>query len=138
MENVFQVDLALVQPSQLYISSEKLARVMATFDPEDPETLAPIPVKELGGQLVFMDGHTRALAAHLAGYISVPAYRETDELNWVAYEICVDWCIKEGIFTIADLAKRVVSPIDYQTRWLDRCREMHKRLGIFKERDQVD
>ncbi len=123
------VDIWSVQPSQLYISSEKLRRVCERFDPYRPEDLEPVPVRTLDGRLVYTDGHTRALAAHLAGWKALPAVLEEDDLDWEAYRICVEWCRSEGVFTVADLATRVVDPRDYERLWLDRCRRMHEELG---------
>ncbi len=47
----FKMKLDKIQPSQLYISSEKLSQVMKTFDPSKPELLEPIPVKKVGGEV---------------------------------------------------------------------------------------
>lgn len=113
-----------IQPSQLFISSEKLSRVMRDLDPRRPETLEPIPVKKLGNQVIFVDGHTRALAAYLCGFSEVPVFWEEEELDWEAYEICVGWCKEEGIHRIADLKDRVVPQEDYEVLWLKRCEEM--------------
>jgi len=84
-----------IQPSQLYISSEKLSEIMKTFDSARSESIEPIPIKKLGNDIVFVDGHTRAFAAFLHGFSKIPVYWETEELDWDAYEICVKWC-KEG------------------------------------------
>jgi hypothetical protein len=55
--------LSQIQPSQLYISAAKLARVRAVFDPRQPASLGPLPVVAFGNQIVLTDGHTRAFAA---------------------------------------------------------------------------
>jgi len=52
--------LTLVQPSQLFISSAKLAQVQAWWWPRRIEKLSPIPVVRLDGIIVATDGHTRA------------------------------------------------------------------------------
>jgi hypothetical protein len=41
----------------------------------------PIPVKYIDGKKVMLDGHTRAVAAYLAGWDSVPVYTDEDEIN---------------------------------------------------------
>jgi hypothetical protein len=99
----FMMKLNEIQPSQLYINSEKLSLVMKTFDSNNPELMEPIPIKELGNKIVFVDGHTQAFAAFLHNFSEVPVYLEDEELDWDAYEICVEWCRKEQIHTIADL-----------------------------------
>jgi len=128
MSGIFTMKLEEMQPSQLFISSAKLARVMGDFDPLRPDSLAPIPVKELCGKMIMTDGHTRALAALLNGLSEVMVFWDGDELDWEEYEICVHWCEEEGIHTIADLKDRIVPPEDYQRLWLDRCEEMQEAL----------
>jgi hypothetical protein len=128
MTGIFMMKLAEIQPSQLFISSEKLSQVMEDFSPITPGSLLPVPVKELRGKTVFTDGHTRALAAFLSGLSEVRAFRDEDDMDWEAYEVCVDWCETEGIRTIADLEDRIVSPAEYERLWLKRCAEMHNQL----------
>ena len=50
------IKLSDIQPSQFYVSMEKLAQVEHWFRPDDLSNFEPVPVKRL-------DGHTRALAA---------------------------------------------------------------------------
>lgn len=134
MTRTFVKSLDALQPSQLFVCSGKLAQVMKEFDPLRPESLEPIPVKELGSQVVLVDGHTRALAAYLCGLTEVRVFWEEDELDWEAYEICVGWCKTEGIFTSADLKERVVSPQEYDVLWLQRCRDLHQKLEARRNR----
>jgi len=120
--------LDTIQPSQLFISSEKLSEVMKTFESDNPASMEPIPIKRLGNEIIFVDGHTRAFAAFLHGFSEVPVYWEDEELDWNAYEICVEWCRKEGVHTIADLKSRVVSQNDYEILWYKRCEKMQQDL----------
>jgi hypothetical protein len=124
-----------LQPSQLYISAAKLARVRRDFDPQRPASLAPIPIKALGGRVIMTDGHTRALAALLAGLAEVPVVWDEDDLDWEAYQICVDWCLAEGIRTVADLQDRVVLAAEYEVVWHQRCREMQRDLALARQLD---
>ena len=125
----FALGLDQLQPSQLFISAEKLAQVMETFDPNRPEALKPIPIKKLNGRLIYTDGHTRGLAAYLSNWEQVPVYWDQDELDWDAYQICVDWCLRERIYTVADLQRRILSSADYEVLWLERCQKMHQELA---------
>jgi hypothetical protein len=125
----FMMKINEIQPSQLYISSEKLSEIMKMFDSVNPELIEPIPIKRLGDEIVFVDGHTRAFAAFLRGFSEVPVYWEDEELDWDAYEICVRWCKEDGIHAIADLKDRVVSQKDYETLWYARCEEMQQGLA---------
>lgn len=129
MTKAFMMKLDRIQPSQLYISSEKLNEVMRTIDPMKPRAIEPIPIKKLGNRIIFVDGHTRAFAAFLRGFPKIPVYWEDEELDWDAYTICVEWCKKEGIRTIGDLKDRVVSQKDYEILWYRRCEEMQQDLA---------
>ena len=127
MTEFFLMELNKIQPSQLYISSRKLSSVMENFASK-PSLMEPIPIKKLGDRIVFVDGHTRAFAALLHRFPKVPVYWEDEELDWEEYEICVEWCLEEKIFTIADLRKRVVSHKEYEKLWYERCANMQKEL----------
>ncbi len=121
----FWLSLDEIQPSQLFISSAKLSRVMTGL--LRLEALDPVPVKP-GNRPFFTDGHTRAFAAFLCGVSEIEVFWEDEDLDWEAYAICVQWCEQEGIHTIADLKDRVVSPKEYEVLWLKRCEEMQKDL----------
>ena len=127
MSKTFMMKLDRIQPSQLYISSEKLSKVMKNFN---PNSIEPIPVKKLGDDIIFVDGHTRAFAAYLHGLKEIPVYWEYEELDWEAYKICVEWCKKEGIYTIADLENRVIPHREYEILWYRRCEEMQRNLEV--------
>jgi hypothetical protein len=128
MAKAFQMKLDTIQPTQLYISSAKLDTIMRRFEQSKPVLVEPIPVKMLGNQVIFVDGHTRALAAFLLGLLEIPVYWEDEQLDWNEYEVCVKWCREEGIYNISDLGSRIVSHQDYQVLWLDRCSKMQKDL----------
>jgi len=127
MTKTFFMKLDEIQPSQLYISSDKLRNVMKDF-PSKQASIEPIPIKKLRDQIIFVDGHTRAFAAFQCGFSTVPVYWEYEELDWEAYEICVEWCKEEGIYTIADLKNRIVSHQQYEKLWYGRCAKMQKKL----------
>jgi len=117
-----------LRPSQLYVSAEKLAAVQRDFD---PARMAPLPVRRFGDAVALTDGHTRAVAAHLAGRGEIPAYWDEDEWpDWEAYEVCLQWCREEGVLTVGDLAGRIVSAEEYERLWLARCRAMHEELRV--------
>ena len=128
MAKSFLMRLDGIQPSQLYISTDKLAEIVKTFSLSNRRPLEPIPIKKLADDIIFVDGHTRAFAAFLHGLSEVPVYWEYEELDWEAYVICVKWCKDEGIHTIADLKSRVVSKDEYEVLWLDRCEIMQTEL----------
>ena len=120
----FELPLADIQPSQLYISEGKMRLIREWFDPTDKTNFDPIPIKQLDGRLVMTDGHTRAVAAVLAQWDVVPVCWDTDQLDWSAYRTDVRWCLEQSIFIPHDLARRIVPHKDYQVLWCKRCNEM--------------
>ena len=70
------------------------------------------------------DGHTRAVAAHLAGLGEVPIYWDEDELDMRAYVMDVKWCDEERINSPLDLIERIIPHKDYERLWRKRCMEM--------------
>jgi len=134
--DTFEANLCDLQPSQLYICSDKLAEVERSIRTEQGSLIDPLPVKRLGPRTVLTDGHTRAFAAFLQGRRYVRVYWENDGLDWEAYETCVQWCLQEGVRSVADLQTRVVTAEQYEELWYKHCRAMHERLAMQrKERE---
>lgn len=125
MSGSFLMPLDGIQPSQLFINAEKLNKVLSSIDFSRVANLPAVPVVELGESIVYTDGHSRAFAAHLNGLQQIMVYWDKDRLDWHAYEICVNWCRENGINTISDLENRVVSPLEYNEKWIKRCRAIH-------------
>lgn len=129
MNNVFKKSLKDIQPSQLYVSKEKFFEVLNIHKEPDINLLKPIPIVKLNDEIIYTDGHTRALVAFLKGMDEVRVFWDEDELDWEAYTICVEWCKKENIYTISDLKNRIIPHMNYETLWLKLCREMQKKLA---------
>ncbi|MGV8982606.1 hypothetical protein [Clostridium sp.] len=125
MSKCILMNIKDIQPSQLYINSQKLKNILKWFTPTDYESYDAIPIK-----IIYTDGHTWAYAAYIKGVKTIKVYWDEDELSWNAYQICVDWCNTEGINSIEDLKDRVIEPNEYEILWYDRCRNMHNQLGI--------
>lgn len=106
---------------------------MKAFETGMENDLEPIPIKELDGNLVSTDGHTRLLAWFLHGHKEVECVWEDLEMDWDAYRIYVQWCEEEKIETIADLKDRIIDPDEYQVLWLDRCRVMQDELKASRD-----
>ena len=123
-EKQFLFPIADLQPSQLYISEGKLRLVREWFNPANTDGFDPIPVKRFDGCHLMTDGHTRAVAAHLAGWDSVPVYWDEDDLDMRAYAMDIKWCHEEGIHSPVDLACRIVPHKEYERLWRKRCMEM--------------
>ncbi|WIV12756.1 GNAT family N-acetyltransferase [Proteiniborus sp. MB09-C3] len=125
--NVFTRNIKDIQPSQLYISKTKLSKVEEYLDSVDIADIDPLPIKKIGKNIFFTDGHTRAFALMKKGIEEVKVYWDEDDLDWLQYLICINWCNKKEIKTIRDLRDRVVDDEDYQKLWNARCDSMQKR-----------
>lgn len=133
-----EINLTEIQPSELYLSSDRL-RSLKESDVE----LEPLPVKEIGDRLFFTDGHHRAFTLMKKGREKIKIQREEKELGWLEYLICVDWCEKEGIEEISDLKNRIVKEETFKEKWIGKCQEMHQKVDddIFEhfiEFEEVD
>lgn len=129
MPNTFSLSFDKIQPSQLYISRSKLDSILKLFDVGAQEKLEPIPIKELNGELVSTDGHTRGLAWHMNGYSEVEVEWEDVEMDWEAYAICVEWCKQVGITSIPHLVPWIIDHGEYEILWLERCKIMQEDLA---------
>ena len=124
MSERFKVRIEYLQPSQLYISKDKLRAI------RNKETLksVPVPVIDFDGKLVMADGHTRAVAAIIEGRDSIFIEITDEKLDLEAYEECVKWCVEEGVFTPYDLVGRIINHEDYRVLWYERCERLHEEL----------
>lgn len=132
--NVLKLKLSEIQPSQLYISTDKLKSIRTWLGSGNLECYEPLPVKQLQGKVIYTDGHTRALALYQMGVEEVSVYWDKDDLDWEAYQVCVDWCEAEGITDISHLVDRIVTGEEYELLWHQRCREMQARLAKIRSR----
>jgi hypothetical protein len=128
MNNIFIMRLDQIQPCQLFVNSEELSNVLREYDKFKPELLEPLPVKRFGRQVILTDGHTIALAAFMRGISEIRVFWDDEELDWDAYQTCVEWCKNEGVHSIADLKDRVVSAEQFDLVWLKRCKQMVQEL----------
>ena len=128
MSDEFKMGILDIQPSQLFISEVKLNKVSEWLGNKNIEYYQSIPVKKLNGKIIFTDGHTRAFELYQMGIENIRCIWHEDDLDWEAYQICVDWCIEEGITNISHLKQRVIDNDSYEVLWNDRCRKMQKVL----------
>jgi hypothetical protein len=128
MNSAFKMKYSDIQPSQLYISKKKLAKVKKKFNITEISTLEAIPIKKLGNEIFYTDGHSRAFAAYQAGFKEIPVVWEDKKLDWEMYEICIKWCKDAGIYSIADLSDRIIDQKEFKILWYKRCDELHKKL----------
>jgi len=125
---VARAELSTIRPTQLYISARKYRDSLALFEKNGFEEYEPVPVKKIGNDLFFTDGHTRAFILWENGIREINVYDDTDDLDWIMYLVDLEWCRDSRIQSIGDLRDRVVSEKDYREKWIDRCGESHDRL----------
>jgi hypothetical protein len=120
-----------VRPTQLSLSSEKLAAVVDWFDFDAP-TYEPLPAFEYDGEWYLSDGHTRAFVAWLAGESQIRVERDTEvreAYDFDVYRTCIEWCADADVESIPDLRGRVVDPATYEEEWVGRCRAVGTESG---------
>ena len=130
MTGLEMCDLKLkdLQPSQFCISEKKLSDIGRWFDPADLSGFDPVPVKILNGIPVMTDGHTRAVAAVLAGLDTVPIVLDEDDLDWDMYLACVKACRERNIFSPYDLITEIVPEEEYTLKWDRWCDIMQAEI----------
>ena len=128
MINIKELKLKDLQPSQFYISEKKLENVKKWFNSNDLSSFESIPVKILDDVPVMTDGHTRAVAAVMAGLESVPLVWDEDELSWDMYRKCVEECRARGVLSPIDLQNRIITEKEYVEKWDKWCDKMQEEV----------
>ncbi|MBN1552131.1 GNAT family N-acetyltransferase [bacterium] len=124
----FTIDLCEVQPTQLVVSLKKHRELSRRFETNGVLIGEPLPVKRIGNDIFFTDGHTRALLLWQNGIRSIEVVHDTDDLDWIMYLRCMQWCRDAGIRTIADLENRMVDEPAFTEQWIHRCETYRKQL----------
>lgn len=125
---LFTLALENIQPSQVYVSQEKLNSIDYALRCGGAFLIPPVPVVKLQNRWTLSDGHTRCLGLYLHGYTEVQVYEDTDSFDQLMYRQCVKWCREELLYTIGDLKDRVIPHPVFESFWLRRCRVMHQLL----------
>ena len=77
---------------------------------------------------MMTDGHTRAVAAVMAGLESVPLVWDEDELSWDMYRKCVEECRARGVLSPIDLQNRIITEKEYVEKWDKWCDKMQEEV----------
>lgn len=124
----FEISVDELGVSQLYLNQRKLEAVRERAAAEDFAGFEPLPVYDFGdGRKVLTDGHSRAFVAMQRGQKTITVYLDNDpnttgKLPLRMYRMCLEWCEKAGVKTLADLQSRVLQAPNYEFFWLERCR----------------
>ena len=132
-EDVSDLLLTDLQPSQFYISETKYQKVLEWFDPDDLSCFEPIPVRWIDGKPVMLDGHTRAVAALAAGVRKVPLCLEPEEWDWEMYRRCMRECNLRDVFTPEDLIPRIIPEEEFWEKWDGWCDRMQAEVRAERE-----
>lgn len=129
MNSIFRIKLKDIKPTQLYLNASKIAKIKEFYRPLTINSLPPVPVTKLNDDIIFLDGHTRAYVAYIAGFDEINAYWDTlEEEDIQKYMICLNWCKESGINSISDLRTRIIRNTEYKKLWLNRCKLMEANL----------
>ncbi len=128
----FMMDLLAIQPSQLYISEMKLDRLLYhyKFDPHHLDAHEPLPIFTLDHDIIFTDGHTRALLYYQHGIRKIPVVWDTDELDLNLYRLCVSWCKQQKISNISNLQNRTLPHDQYEIQWIEKCQNVRRGTDL--------
>ena len=124
----FFIELHKVQPSQLYINREKLEWVRIWLDAE-LHNYESIPIKEYNGEIVFTDGHTRALVLYEQNATKIKVHWDKEVHNDALYLECMRWCKLEEITHISDLRSRVLPESKYIEHWTNKCHHFQEKIS---------
>jgi len=133
--DIFRIELERILPSQLYISEQKYGESLALFRRNGFEHYPPIPIKKIGHDIFFTDGHTRALILWQNGVRTVNIYHCPEELDWISYLMDLEWCRNSRIVSIQDLDRCIIAGPDYEKKWLERCADGQRWLAENPVRD---
>lgn len=121
MNNYRKISLSKLQPSQLYISQEKLHSVNLWLDSLPSYDSVILSVIVHNNDVIIIDGHTRAYALWCRGIENVWIKEEAVNSDLYEYLTCVSWCKSEGIYRIKDLHHRSLPQSEYELLWIKRC-----------------
>ena len=102
-------------------------------DPNNMNLCQSLPVHDFGdGRLTLTDGHSRAFIAY-QHKTKVPIVYDTDDIvtcdeGQLLYKNDIVWCRRFHLRTIADLENRIVDDSEYQSLWIDRCKQASNLL----------
>jgi hypothetical protein len=116
---LFKYNINKLQPSQFYISSEKISNI-ASWAKNAEDFI--VPILKNGDELIILDGHTRLYLAKTLNIDEVYVYEDSsDDYIWGF----VDEARKRNVYTINDL--KLVSKEDYEVLWNKFCDDYFNR-----------
>ncbi|MGC9367330.1 MAG: GNAT family N-acetyltransferase [bacterium] len=89
----------------------------------------PLPIKKIGEEIFFTDGHTRAFILWQQEITEINVYDDPDRLDWIMYLLNIKWCRDSNIISIGDLNDRIIEEREYQRGWLDLCSSYQQKIS---------
>lgn len=112
---LFDLNIEMIQPSQFYADSEKLAAVDSfVFSSSD----IVVPVVPYENRFISEDGHTRLVCAYRKGIKCVKAFVPPEKSRYI-----IDFAklaIDRGVFSVKDIVE--LSHSEYEVKWHKFCR----------------
>lgn len=117
MNNTFFIDFDKLRPTQFYLSKRNLDEVKNHFTKHSLEDYPPLPVINLGTQMLLVGRHHYAYYLYKKGKQIAEVYI-ADDYEFISVLKNYNDCIKKNIFNIKDLQKRILSNTKYQEKWI--------------------
>ncbi len=119
-----------IQPSQFYLSKDKIDKINQWFDVTNLSNFEPVTVIKIDDNYIFTDGHTRAFVAYMAGLKEIPIVYDEDSLDLEAYHLYTLACKERNITNISMLKNRILTKDEYYQKWLCWCNVVHEVLQL--------
>lgn len=124
----FFLDLYQIRPSQLYLDQSKIDRLEGQFDPMNIRNNMPLPVKKIGGEVFFTNGHARAYLYDKNKISMIPVYWDENVIDTDLYQVYLKWCREQQVVFIHDLGDRILPHDQFVEKWINRCKALENKL----------
>ena len=123
---VFWLNVAKIQPSQIYISEDKM-KAISTFINDETDIIIPVAV--INKNYVSLDGHTRLYYAYQKGFKKVRVLLSDFDPTITKF---VEESTNRGVYNVSDMI--LLSHNEYLKKWYSLCdlinREKNRKLVI--------
>ncbi len=133
------VKIAVLHPTQLYLSEKKLQNIQMFYQSAENINLDPISILAVGNRLLITDGHHRAYQALLAGQDTISAEFDRDGGDEL-YELYAQACEERKICSVLDLKNHILPQDEYAAKWYNWCDGFNQAATLLLKRkaDETD
>ena len=134
-----KVNIANLNPTQLYLSEKKLAGIQTLYQSEEIINVTPISILALGDCLLITDGHHRAYQALLADQDTISAEFDRDGGDEL-YHLYAQACEERKIYSVLDLKNHILPQDEYEAKWYNWCDGFNQAVTLLLKRkaDETD